>query len=251
MVQDLTPRNKNSFPMKSQLYGRRKGRSLRGTKQRLWNDWRHTVTFSLPEANTSLNVQELFKSNPLQNAAPLTSQEFWLEIGFGSGEHLIHQALHNPKIGLLGCEAFVNGIANALLQMHTQKISNIRIFPNDVRLLLPSLPPASLARVFILFPDPWPKARHQKRRLITASFVDALARVLKAGGDLRLATDDAAYAEEMRKILADDKRFIGLQNAPEQWQIPPADWHPTRYEQRGKKLDRMCNYFSYKRHNDF
>ena len=120
--------------------------------------------------------------------------DVWLEIGFGGGEHLLWQARHNPRIGLIGCEPFQDGVVKMLSAMDEQQLTNIRLYADDARPLLRRLPEAGIGRAFILFPDPWPKARHHKRRLVSAATLGELARIMRAGAELRIATDDADYA---------------------------------------------------------
>jgi len=118
----------------------------------------------------------------------------WLEIGFGGGEHLIWQATHNPNVGLIGCEPFEDGVVKVLSAVDSEGLANIRIRADDGRPLLRLLPDASIDRAFILFPDPWPKKRHHKRRLVSSETVFELARIVRAGGEVRIATDIGEYA---------------------------------------------------------
>ena len=156
--------------------------------------------------------------------------EVWLEIGFGGGEHLAAQAARRPDALLIGAEPFLNGVASALRHVDEQGLANVRIHPGDARDLLDRLPDACLDRVFILFPDPWPKARHHKRRLIQADTVQALARVLKPGGALRFATDWRDYAAwSLERFLASGA-FCWTAERADDWRHAPADHVPTRYE---------------------
>jgi tRNA (guanine-N7-)-methyltransferase len=156
--------------------------------------------------------------------------EAWLEIGFGGGEHMAAQAQRRPDILLLGAEPFLNGVASALRHIDQQGLSNVRLRQGDARQLLADLPDASLDRVFILFPDPWPKTRHHKRRLIQPESLDALARVLKPGGRLRFATDWADYAAWTLERMAIHARFGWLADCAADWRVPPEDHVSTRYE---------------------
>lgn len=158
--------------------------------------------------------------------------EVWLEIGFGGGEHMAAQAARRPDVLLLGAEPFLNGIASALRHIDEQGLANVRLKPGDARELLAQLPDASLDRVFILFPDPWPKARHKKRRLIQADTVAELARVLKLGGRLRFATDWADYAAWTLQRLIAAPAFRWTAERADDWRRPPADHITTRYEQK-------------------
>ena len=195
-------------------FGRRKGRKLRSGKQELYDELLPTLEISLEEVAS-------------------LAQPLWLEIGFGGGEHLAHIAQLHPDITMLGCEPYVNGIAGLLEHISEQELSNIRIFTDDARLLIDKLPDASLSRVFILYPDPWPKARHNKRRLVNTELLDMLARVMKPGAELRLATDHADYATWMLERLQAHLAFSWTAKNPEDWLNPPPEWIPTRYEQKG------------------
>jgi len=156
----------------------------------------------------------------------------WVEIGFGGGEHMAAQAAAHPDTLILGAEPFQNGVASALRHIDAQQLSNVRIQDGDVRELLARLPDASVARVFILFPDPWPKARHHKRRLIQPDTVAELARVLQPGGRLRFATDWADYADWALARFVADPAFAWTAEAAADWRSPPADHVTTRYEEK-------------------
>ena len=158
--------------------------------------------------------------------------EVWLEIGFGGGEHMAEQAARRANVLMLGAEPFLNGAASALRHIDAHGLSNVRLCVGDARDLIAALPDASVDRVFILFPDPWPKARHHKRRLVQPAFVTALARVLKPGGRLRFATDWADYADAAleRFIACSDLSFVA--ERADDWRTPPAEHVATRYEQK-------------------
>lgn len=158
--------------------------------------------------------------------------EVWLEVGFGGGEHLAAQAARRPDVLMLGAEPFLNGAASALRHIEAAGLANVRLQVGDARDLVAALPAACLDRAFILFPDPWPKARHHKRRLIQAGFVDELARVLKCGGRLRFATDWADYADWALERLIAWPSFRWTAERADDWRNPPADHVATRYEQK-------------------
>jgi tRNA (guanine-N7-)-methyltransferase len=160
--------------------------------------------------------------------------EVWLEIGFGGGEHLTAQAQRRADVLVLGAEPFLNGVASALRHIEAAALTNVRLHAGDARDLLAALPDGSLDRVFILFPDPWPKLRHHKRRLIQPDVVVALARVLKPGGRLRFATDWANYADWTLERVTRTMAFAWTAQRADDWRIAPADHAPTRYE--AKKL---------------
>ncbi|MCC7267715.1 MAG: tRNA (guanosine(46)-N7)-methyltransferase TrmB [Caulobacteraceae bacterium] len=160
------------------------------------------------------------------------AHEAWLEIGFGGGEHMAEQAARHPDVLLLGAEPFQNGVASALRHVDERGLGNVRIHDGDARDLLARLPDASLARVFILFPDPWPKARHNKRRLVQPETVAELARVLKPGGLLRFATDWGDYADEALGRFLASPHFDWPAECAGDWRAPPADHVATRYEEK-------------------
>ena len=160
------------------------------------------------------------------------AREAWLEIGFGGGEHMASQAARAPDVLIVGCEPFLNGVASAVRHVAEQGLKNVRIHDGDARELAARLPDASLDRVFILFPDPWPKARHHKRRIVQTEMVAELARLLKPGGRLRFATDVAGYADwALERILASPDFEWPAQKAHD-WRVAPSDHITTRYEEK-------------------
>ena len=167
--------------------------------------------------------------------------ETWLEIGFGGGEHLAAQAARRPDVLALGAEPFLNGAASALRHIEAAGLSNVRLHVGDARELLAALPEASLDRIFVLFPDPWPKARHHKRRLIQRETVAELARVLRPGGRLRFATDWADYADWALERFLAEPRLAWTAERADDWRSPPADHLPTRYE--AKRLGDIAPVF--------
>jgi tRNA (guanine-N7-)-methyltransferase len=158
--------------------------------------------------------------------------EVWLEIGFGGGEHMAAQADRSREVLILGAEPFQNGVASALRHIDERGLTNVRLQDGDVRDLIARLPDACLARVFILFPDPWPKARHNKRRLVNAELLAELARVLKPGGRLRFATDWADYADWTLERVLRNPAFRWPATLASDWRVRPADHITTRYEEK-------------------
>lgn len=153
-----------------------------------------------------------------------------LEIGFGGGEHLIGQARANPDTGYIGAEPFIDGMAKALTGIVEHGLENVRLHMDDARVLIGWLAPGSIGQVFILFPDPWPKARHNKRRLVQPDFLDELARILTPGAHVRFATDMRAYADHTLTVFLKDGRFDWQAERSSDWTDPPADHIRTRYE---------------------
>ena len=164
-------------------------------------------------------------------AEPLVG-ETWLEIGFGGGEHLAEQAARHPEVRIIGAEPFLNGVASALRHIDERGVANVRLHQGDAREVLQALPDGALSRIFILFPDPWPKARHHKRRLVQPEVVAELARVLKPGGRLRFATDWADYANRALEAFLASPYLRWTAEQADDWRVPPADHVTTRYEEK-------------------
>ncbi|MEM7492926.1 MAG: tRNA (guanosine(46)-N7)-methyltransferase TrmB [Pseudomonadota bacterium] len=207
------------FPTQK-TYGRRGGRPLSGRQKRLFE----TVLPSLriPVSGTEqLDTATLFDR---------TTDKVWLEIGFGGGEHVSGQAKRHPDVGILASEVFIEGVAKLLGQIEDQKLDNVRLWDDDARDLMAALTPKSIDRAFILFPDPWPKKRQQKRRLIQTDFLDDLARIVKPGGRVRFATDVASYADEALERFLAHAEFTWTANCADDWRTPPSDHLTTRYE---------------------
>ena len=161
------------------------------------------------------------------------SAEVWLEIGFGGGEHMAAQAALRRDVLILGAEPFQNGVASALRHIDEAGLNNVRVHDGDVRDMMARLPDGCLDRVFILFPDPWPKARHNKRRLVNEDLLAELARLMKPGATLRFATDWADYADWTLERVLKSGAFVWPALAPDDWRLPPPDHITTRYEQKG------------------
>jgi tRNA (guanine-N7-)-methyltransferase len=203
------------------FYGRRKGHDLKPGRQRLYEET--LPLLRLPDAIPA-DLTTLF-------AEP--TREVWLEIGFGSGEHLAHQARMHPDVGFIGCEPFVNGVAALLATISSEKLSNIRIFDDDARHLLSRLPDASIARVFLMFLDPWPKRRHHRRRFIQRDTLGELARIMKAGAELRFASDEPTYVRWTLWHVLRHPAFSWTAQGPADWRTRWADAIATRYETKG------------------
>jgi tRNA (guanine-N7-)-methyltransferase len=157
-------------------------------------------------------------------------KETWLEIGFGGGEHLAEQARRHPDVGFIGCEPFIEGMAKVLTQVDADGLSNVRLRMDDARPLVDALAPGSLDRVFILFPDPWPKKKQQKRRLIQPDFLDSLHRACRTGARVRFATDVASYADEALVRFRQHGGYRWLAERADDWRTAPSDHVTTRYE---------------------
>lgn len=173
-------------------------------------------------------------------------KEVWLEIGFGAGEHLAAQAENHPHIHFIGAEVFANGIAACLQKIDERRLENIQFFTSDARELLSALPDHSISRVFILFPDPWPKARHHKRRIISHETLSMLARIMKKGAELRIATDHTDYLHWILVQMQQSADFEWLAEVPADWQSRP-DHVKTRYQAKAEKEGRTPIFLDFRR----
>jgi len=222
-------------PLRS--YGRRKGKRLSPRKERL-------IAELLPRLRPDVTQPA---PADLPALFPVSVREVWLEIGFGSGEHLLGQAGQNPDIGFIGCEPFINGVATLLGAIEDRELQTVRIHDGDAREVLQWLPTGSIARAFILFPDPWPKKRQVKRRLVSPALVDALARAMRSGGELRFASDDTDYAAQALFAVNQSGAFKWLARKAADWRERPADWPETRYERKALSEGRKPVYLSWQR----
>lgn len=205
-------------------YGRNRGRTLRPLQQSL-------VDELLPK----LEVQGLPDTKGYKKLA--------LEIGFGAGEHLLAQAVHNPDTLFIGVEPYINAVAKCLAVIAKQKITNIRLNTDDARLLIKQLPDACLDSAFILFPDPWPKLRHNKRRLVNQETLAMVARVHKKGGRLLIATDHVDYSVWILEQLAATPHYTWTAREQADWLTPPKDWAETKYQRKTTAQGRSPLFF--------
>ncbi len=178
-------------------------------------------------------------------ARPVSSLR--MEIGFGGGEHLARMAADNPDIGFIGAEVFLNGVASLLRHVHELGLKNVRIFNEDVRFLLPHLPDASFERISLPFPDPWPKARHAKRRFVGPENLGEMARLIAPNGEFRVASDHPVYIDWALLHLVGHPAFAWTAHGPEDWRQRPADSTPTRYEEKAKKQGRTPVFMNFRR----
>ncbi len=181
---------------------------------------------------------------PLDLETLFEGREVWLEIGFGGGEHMVHQAVQNPDVGIIGAEPFINGVAMLLGKIRKAGVENLRVHPGDVRDLFDVLPKASVSKAFLLYPDPWPKARHHRRRFVTEEHLVPLAAVLKPGAEFRVATDIPDY---VRQTLEEVPRyeFSWTAETARDWREPWSDWISTRYEQKALREGRVPHYLTF------
>lgn len=218
-------------------FGRRRGRKLSARQT-------HLLTELGPRLQPDLSRPSLDDATALF-AEPVA--QVWLEIGFGGGEHLVWQAEHNPDVGIIGCEPFEEGVVKVLTAIEDRGLTNIRLHADDVRPLLRWLPEHALDRAFVLFPDPWPKLRHRKRRLVATPLLDQLARAMKPGAELRLATDIGDYARTMLVALMQHPAFRWTAQRPGDWRVRPDDWPQTRYETKAVREGRRSTYLRFVR----
>jgi tRNA (guanine-N7-)-methyltransferase len=208
------------------FFGRRKGKRLRAGQDDL-------VQTLLPRIRVT------------PGATP--ERETWLEIGFGGGEHLLAQARAHPDVAMVGCEPFLNGMAKLLAAVDREALTNVRVFDDDVTRLLPAWPPATVDRVSILYPDPWPKRRQRKRRLISDAFLTELSRIMRPGAELRFATDIDDYAGWTIARVLRSADFRWDARRPDDWRRPWADWPGTRYEAKALEAGRVPSYLTFTR----
>ncbi len=209
-------------------FGRRRGRKPSDRQAALFRD-------VLPGVAVDLSA-------PI--AAPAAT---WLEIGFGGGEHLVWQAKRNASVTFIGCEPFEAGVVKVLAKIEAERLSNIRVHVGDARDVLRALPEAAIARAFILFPDPWPKRKQRKRRLVNPGTVALLARVLQSGAELRIGTDIGDYAATLLQAFQSEPRFRWLAERPADWRVRTDDWPETRYEAKAAEARRIRYYFRFER----
>jgi tRNA (guanine-N7-)-methyltransferase len=217
------------------FYGRFKGKTLRDSQKRYLEDLGEIALGSVewddnPDRQ-QIDLAYVFGKRPV-----------WLEIGFGGGEHLVHQAVQNPEAGLVGAEPFINGVAMLLGKIRGAGCENVRVHPGDVRALFDVLHDASIAKAFLLYPDPWPKHRHHRRRFVTPEYLEPLHRVLVPGAEFRLATDISDY---VRQALVEVPKagFELIAQSAMAWN----DWSRTRYEAKALREGREPHYLTFRR----
>lgn len=223
------------------FYGRRKGKPLKPGQQVLLDTLYPKLALPRPTKGevpegTVIEPASLF-SRPVRAV--------WLEIGFGGGEHLAAQAAANPDVGFIGAEPFLNGIGKLLRKINEDGLDNIRIYGDDVRPFLDHLPDACLEKVFLLFPDPWPKARHAQRRFVNPANLDAIARLLVDGGEFRVASDDMTYVRWTLRHVPVHPAFRWTAQGPSDWRVRWADAIESRYEAKALRQGRQPKYLQF------
>lgn len=229
------------------FFGRRHGKPIKGSRKRLIEELLPEVKL---QSSSKIDVTKIFGISP---------KEVWLEIGFGGGEHVAELAKIYPNVGIIGAEPFMNGVASLLAHLngshmkqalHSRlengRTDNVRIWPDDIRPLFPSFPNEGFERIFVLYPDPWPKARHAERRFINQKNLPELARMLTKTGALYVATDVIEYAQWAVQQAEESDLFYQVN---QDTSTPPLDWVPTRYERKGLAAGRQPTYLIFKKKN--
>jgi tRNA (guanine-N7-)-methyltransferase len=217
----------------NRLYGRSTGHKLRKSQQELVDQLLPAI--SVPAEGPVDSVTLFGEERPLH-----------LEIGFGSGEHLAYRADLLPDHGFIGCEPFLNGVATALTHVRDQRLANVRLWNNDALDVLRRIPDGALTMVYLLHPDPWPKARHAKRRMVNDGPLDLIAAKLKRGGEFRLGTDDPTYCRWSMMVMNRRRDFDWLAERPSDFLVRPGGWPETRYEAKARRQGREVWYFRYR-----
>ena len=230
MTEVPTPAERRNF------YGRVHGKTLRTSQKAYLAEDLAGLTFR------GITRQDNPERQPIDVAAVFGARPLWLEVGFGGGEHLVHMAQANSDVGIIGCEPYVNGIAMFLGRARAAAVDNMRIHPGDVRDLFEVLPAASVAKAFLNYPDPWPKARHHRRRFVTQGYLQAFARVMRPDAEFRVATDIEDY---VRQTL-EEVPLAGFELL-DQGGVAWGDWLSTRYEQKALREGRVPHYLTYRR----
>jgi tRNA (guanine-N7-)-methyltransferase len=218
----------------NRLYGRSSGHKLRKSQQELVDQLLPAI--SVPAEGPVDSVSLFGEDRPLH-----------FEIGFGSGEHLAFRADLLPDHGFIGCEPFLNGVATALTHVRDQRLANVRLWNNDALDVLRRIPDGALTMVYLLHPDPWPKARHAKRRMVNDGPLDLIATKLKPGGEFRLGTDDPTYCRWSMMVMNRRRDFQWLAERPSDFLVRPGGWPETRYEAKARRQGREVWSFRYRR----
>lgn len=226
-------------PPRRNFYGRRHGKTLRDSQKGY-------LAEDLGELRPrGITIEDNPDRCPIDPCALFGDvRPLWMEVGFGGGEHMVHMAARYPEVGIVGCEPFINGVAMLLGKIRAAGVSNVSVHPGDARDLMDVLPDASLDRAFLMYPDPWPKARHHRRRFVTPEHLLPLARVMRPGAEFRVATDIPDY---VRQTL-EEVPLAGFDLISETG-VPWADWISTRYEQKALREGRVPHYVTFRRQN--
>jgi len=224
-------------PPRRNFYGRRHGKTLRQSQKGYLSEDLGTLR------PRGITVQDNPERAPVAPGAIFgDDRPVWLEVGFGGGEHMVHMAARYPEIGIIGCEPFINGVAMLLGKIRAAGVENVSVHPGDARDLMDVFPEASVSKAFLNYPDPWPKARHHRRRFVTPEHLVPLARVLQPGAEFRVATDIPDYVRQTLEEVP-LAGFDLVADGPEPWD----DWLSTRYEQKALREGRVPHYVTFRR----
>ena len=238
--EELPPKNHPSGAPWRNFYGRFKGKSMNQAQKDYLDE--DLEALSPGAVGWDLNPDR----TPLDLATRFHNKPVWLEVGFGGGEHLVHMGESNPDVEIIGCEPFINGVAMLLGKIRRMGTPNIAVHPGDARDLFDVLPDNSIDRAFLLYPDPWPKKRHHRRRFVTEEHLQPLARVLKPGSIFRVATDIPDYVRQTLEQVP-KQGFEWLAESPDDWRRPWSDWISTRYEQKALREGRVPYYLTFRK----
>jgi tRNA (guanine-N7-)-methyltransferase len=212
------------------FFGRRSGKKLHGGQQAVFDAALPDLEIRLDGA---LDPRTLFPD----------ASHLVIEIGYGGGEHLALEAARHPRTGYIGCEVFTGGIGKMVQTIVARELGNIRLFTDDALKLLMALPAASIDEIYLLYPDPWPKTRHHKRRFVSPTTLAELARVLRPGGQFHFATDIEDYADWTLAHIMRAPEFSFMPERPGGWHEPYPGWEPTRYEEKARREGRMISFY--------
>ncbi|NDW00157.1 tRNA (guanosine(46)-N(7))-methyltransferase TrmB [Salipiger sp. PrR002] len=236
----MTTSNKHPGAPWRNFYGRVKGKTLRPSQETYLEEDLAAlspgpVDWEVNPERDALDMDAMFGGKPV-----------WLEVGFGGGEHLVHQAASNRDVGIIGCEPYINGVAMLLGKIRDAKVDNLKVYPGDARNLFDVLPDGCLDRAFLLYPDPWPKKKHHRRRFVTQEHLEPLAKAMKPGAIFRVATDIPDYVRQTM-VEVPKAGFEWLAEGPADWREPWGDWISTRYEQKALREGRTPHYMTFRR----
>lgn len=215
-------------------FGRVKGRKLTPSHQAMYKEY--IQQFGIADSVETIDPKTCF-DQAVENC--------YLEIGFGNGEHVLHQAMLHPDIGFIAAEAYINGVVKLLRQIKKHKLQNLKVWHGDVQILIKKTPADSFQKIFILFPDPWPKKKHFKRRLIKPEFLDGITNIIKNNGHIQVATDHDEYCAWILKYCLQHAALNWQVTSCENWQTPPKNWIKTRYQKKAEKQGRAAAFLNF------
>lgn len=223
--------------MSNRLFGRKKGYPIKQEKKKKFD-------YIFPKLNLNL---ESVKNKDIFSKFPSTADTFFLEVGFGSGEHVKWQLENNPKTGIFCCEPYINGVANLISSLKEKYYNRIRIMMDDAELLLDTLPEKSISKIFILFPDPWNKKKHFKRRFINEKTISKMSKVMKDDGEIRISTDSSSYVAWILHHFLNSNEFVWEAKSKKDFLCKPLDWVQTRYEKKAISSGKIPIFLIFKK----